>query len=278
MLTKKTIGFIGAGNMAEALIKGLLSSRMLSAGQIIASEKRKDRLVHMAGTYEIKVYNKNYEVAKAADVILLTIKPPDLAGILADIAPELNGDKLLISVVAGKTTDTIRQGLHQRGLRQPVPVVRAMPNIAALAGVGAIGVFAGSGVKKNQLKLSIDIFTAVGKVVKVEDEDLMDAVTGLSGSGPAYVFLFMEALVEAGVRQGLPVEKAGPLVMQTTLGSARLALESGKDLAQLRDMVTSPGGTTIEGLKKLEQGNLRTIVDEAVEAATKRAKQLSRSP
>jgi pyrroline-5-carboxylate reductase len=115
-------------------------------------------------------------------------------------------------------------------------------------------------------------------VVKVEDEDLMDAVTGLSGSGPAYVFLFMEALVEAGVRQGLPVEKAGPLVMQTTLGSARLALESGKDLAQLRDMVTSPGGTTIEGLKKLEQGNLRTIVDEAVEAATKRAKQLSRSP
>jgi pyrroline-5-carboxylate reductase len=277
MLTKKTIGFLGAGNMAEALIKGLLSSRVVSAGQIIASEKQKDRLVHMAESYEIKVYNKNYEVAKAADIILLTIKPADLAGILADIAPELSGDKLLISVVAGKSTDNIRQGLHLRGLRQPVAILRAMPNTPALAGVGAIGVFAGGGVKKTQLKLSMKIFEAVGKVVQVKDESLMNAVTGLSGSGPAYVFLFMEALIEAGVRQGLSVDTARTLVLQTTLGSARLALESGKDLTQLKDMVTSPGGTTIEGLKKLEEGNLRAIVDEAVEAATRRANELSSS-
>jgi pyrroline-5-carboxylate reductase len=277
MLTKKTIGFLGAGNMAEALIKGILSSRMVSAGQIIASEKRKDRLVHIAESYEIKVYNKNYEVAKAADIILLTVKPADLAGILKEIGPELNGDKLLISVVAGKTTDTIRLGLQRGGPGKPVPIVRAMPNTPALAGAGAIGVFAGSGVDKNQLKLSMAIFKAVGKVVEVEEEALMDAVTGLSGSGPAYVFLFMEALVEAGARLGIARDKAETLVMQTTLGSARLAMESGKDLNELRDMVASPGGTTIEGLKKLEEGNLRTIVDQAVEAATRRAKQLSRS-
>lgn len=277
MLTKKTIGFVGAGNMAEALIKGFLSSGMVSAGQIIAGEKRKDRLVHMAETYEIKVYNKNYEVAKAADIIFLTVKPSDLGATLADIAPELSREKLLISVAAGKTTDTILKGLKGGGLRHPVSIVRAMPNTPALVGCGAIGVFAGSGVKKTELKLSKELFGAVGNVVEVEDEALMDAITALSGSGPAYIFHFMEALMEAGVKRGIPVEKARTLVMQTTLGSARLAIESGKDLAELIDMVASPGGTTVEGLKKLEEGNLKATVEEAVKAATKRAKELSRS-
>ena len=277
MITKKTIGFVGAGNMAEALIKGLISSSIVSAGQIIASEKRKDRLVHMAETYEIKVFNKNYEVAKAADIIFLTIKPSDLPEILADIAPELTKEKLLISVAAGKTTDTILKGLKSGGLRHTVPIIRAMPNTPALIGCGAIGVFAGSGVNKDQLKLAKKIFEAVGKVVEVGDEALMDAVTGLSGSGPAYIFHFMEALIEAAIRRGIPQEKARVLVMQTTLGSARLAMESGKELAELKDMVTSPGGTTVEGLKKLEEGKLKTIVDETVKAATRRAKELSRS-
>jgi pyrroline-5-carboxylate reductase len=276
MLTKKTIGFLGAGNMAEALIKGLVSSNIVTAGQILAGEKRKDRLVHVAEKYEIKVHNKNFEVAKGADIILLTVKPADLAGVLEEIAPELSGDKLLISVAAGKTTDTISGHLHRGGLKSAVPIIRVMPNTPALVGAGATAVFAGPGVKKNQLQIAEAIFKAVGSVVQVTDEALMDAITGLSGSGPAYVFLFMEALVDAGVRAGIPVKTARTLVRQTTLGSARLAMESGMDLAELKQMVTSPGGTTIEGLKKLEEGKLHQVVEKAVEAATKRAKELSR--
>jgi pyrroline-5-carboxylate reductase len=277
MLTKKTIGFLGAGNMAEALIKGLVSSNLVSAGQILAGEKRKDRLVHMAETYEIKVHNKNFEVAKGSDILLLTVKPSDIGAALEEVAPELSGDKLLISVAAGKSTDTISGLLHRGGLKSAVPIIRAMPNTPALVGAGATALFAGSGVKKTGLRLATAIFKAVGEVVEVSDENLMDAITGLSGSGPAYIFLFMEALVEAGVRAGLPVETARTLVRQTTLGSAKLALESDMDLAALRDMVTSPGGTTIEALKKFDEGKLGDLVVEAVEAATLRAKELSRT-
>lgn len=275
MLTKKTIGFLGAGNLAEAIIKGLLASKSVGASQLIASDKVSERLIHLARAYEVKVYSKNYEAARNADIIFLTVKPNDAKEVLTEIAPETGGGKLLISAAAGITTTAILQTLKEGGARSLVQVVRAMPNTPVIVREGAIGLCAAIGAGKKGLDLAKAIFEAVGKVIVVEDETLLDSVTGLSGSGPAYVFLFMEALTEAGVKAGLSEESAKTLALQTTLGAAKLAIESPKDLKELRRMVTSPGGTTIEGIKKLEESGLREAVERAVAAAAKRAKELS---
>lgn len=275
MLTKKTIGFLGAGNLAEALIKGLLASKCVGANQLIASDRVSTRLVHLAETYEIKVYNKNHEVIRNADIIFLTVKPQDAKDALLEIAPELTGQKLLISAAAGLTTTAILETLKHGGVNAFIPVVRAMPNTPAIVREGMTGLVAGMGAGKNDLKLAKSVFESVGKVVVVDDEQLLDAVTGLSGSGPAYVFYFMEALVEAGRELGLGDEGSRLLAMQTTLGAALLAIESNKDLAELRRMVTSPGGTTMQGIAKLEEAGFKDAVIKAVKAATKRAQELS---
>ncbi len=275
MLTKKTIGFLGAGNLAEALIKGLLASKSVGANQLIASDRVSSRLVHLAETYEIKVYNKNHEVIRNADIIFLTVKPQDAKDALTEIAPELSGPKLLISAAAGLTTTAILEILKHGGVKAFIPVVRAMPNTPAIVREGMTGLVAGMGAGKNDLKLAMAVFESVGKVVVVDDERLLDAVTGLSGSGPAYVFYFMEALVEAGRELGLTEADSRLLAMQTTLGAALLAIESNKDLSELRKMVTSPGGTTMQGIAKLEDAGFKDAVIKAVKAATKRAKELS---
>lgn len=275
MLTNKTIGFIGAGNMAEALIKGLISSGKVSAAQVIASDSVKERLVHIAETYEVKVYNKNYEIAEGADIIILALKPTDMEECVTEIAQDLGKEKLLISVAAGVTTEKMHMWLRAAGLSEEVALVRAMPNTPALAGEGATGLAAGRNAGKKELELAHMIFAQVGKVLVFDDETLLNAVTGLSGSGPAYVFLFMEALCEAGIKSGLAYEDSRTLAIQTTLGAARLALESDKDFKQLRKMVTSPGGTTIEGLKILEDKGFYDILIDAVRAASKRAEELS---
>lgn len=275
MLTKKTIGFLGAGNLAEALIKGLLASKSVKAGQIVASDKIGERLIHLAETYEIKVYNKNHEVVQNADIIFLTVKPGEVNGVLKEIAPEIGPGKLIISAAAGITAQSVLECLKNNGLQRFVPVIRAMPNTPAIVQESAAGLCAGIGARKSDLALAKSIFEAVGRVVIVEEERLMDAVTGLSGSGPAYVFLFMEALVEGGIKAGLTEESARVLAIQTTLGAARLAMQSPKSLTELRRMVTSPGGTTVEGLKKLEEAGFKGAVMKAVEAATKRAAELS---
>ncbi|MBI5642690.1 MAG: pyrroline-5-carboxylate reductase [Deltaproteobacteria bacterium] len=275
MLTKKTIGFLGAGNLAEALIKGLIASNSVKPGQIVASDRVSTRLAHLAQAYEIKVYNKNYEVIRNADIIFLTVKPQDAREVLLEIAPDINEGKLLISAAAGLNTTTILDTLKNGGLDKFLPVVRAMPNTPAIVQEGAVGICAGIGAGKAEIKLARAVFEAVGKVVVLDDEALLDAVTGLSGSGPAYAFLFMEALVEAGVELGIQEENAKLLAIQTTLGAAKLALESGKDLSELRRMVTSPGGTTMKGVEKLEEAGFKEAVKKAVKAATKRAKELS---
>lgn len=275
MLTKKTIGFLGAGNLAEALIKGLVASKSVRASQIIAADKISERLIYLAETYEIKVYNRNHEIAENSDIIFITVKPNDVSGVLGDIAPALGKDKLLISAAAGITTTTVLERLKESGTKGFVPVVRAMPNTPVIVREGAIGLCAGLGAGKSDLKLARALFESVGKVVVVEEEGLLDAVTGLSGSGPAYVFLFMEALVEAGVKAGLKKETARELALQTTLGAAKLAIDSPKSLEELIKMVTSPGGTTIEGLKKLKEADIKGTVEKAVSAATKRARELS---
>ncbi|HLE08202.1 MAG TPA: pyrroline-5-carboxylate reductase [Thermodesulfobacteriota bacterium] len=271
-LSKKTIGFVGAGNMAGALIKGLITSNLITPLQIIASDRDKKKLVGIAEKYGIKVFNENFEVAEAADIIILAVKPDDMTAALEEIAPGVTKEKLLISIVAGKTTGAILDSLSAAGMRHKVAVVRAMPNMPALVGEGATAVFAAEG---KAAKIVDAIFGAVGTVVKVNEETLLDAVTGLSGSGPAYIFLFMEALVEAGVNLGIPVEDAKKLVFKTALGAARVAWESKKDMAELIKTITSPGGTTIEGLKEFEKAGLKKIVSSAVFAAAKRAKELS---
>lgn len=275
MLTKKTIGFLGAGNLAEALIKGLLESKSVAASQLIASDRLTSRLLHLAEAYEVKVFNKNYEAVRNADIIFLTVKPNDVAGLLAEVARELGPGKLIISAAAGITTTKILEAMKTGGAARFTPVVRAMPNTPAIVGQGAVALCAGLGAREEDLKLARAVFEAVGRVIVVEDEALMDAVTGLSGSGPAYVFLFMEALAEGGVKMGLSQKDSIALAVQTVLGAARLATESKKDLRELREMVTSPGGTTVEGLKKLNEAGFKDAVIAAVEAATRRARELS---
>jgi pyrroline-5-carboxylate reductase len=275
MLTKKTIGFLGAGNLAEALIKGLLASKSVTAGQIIAGDRISERLVHMAETYEIKVYNKNYEVAENSDILFITVKPNDVPGVVRAIASALRGDKLIITAAAGVTTKTVLENLKEGGHTGFIPVVRAMPNTPVIVSEGAIGICAGLGATENDLKLARAVFEAVGRVLVVDDEGLLDAVTGLSGSGPAYVFLFMQALADAGAKAGLDKKTSLALALQTTLGAAKLALESDKGLDELITMVSSPGGTTVEGLKRLRDGDLKGTVEKAVLAATARAKELS---
>lgn len=270
MLTKKIIGFIGAGNMGEALIKGLLASKKITPAQIFVADKVKERLAYIAEHYEAKVFTKNFEVAKGADIIIIAVKPNDVKSALEEIGSDLNKDKLLISIAAGVTMDYIRQCLPH-----PVSLVRVMPNTPALVMEGAVGICPGQGVSKEDSAIAAAIFEAVGKVQIIENEELMDAVTGLSGSGPAYVFLILEALSDAGVRVGLSRKTANLLAIQTVLGSAKLALESGKHFGELKDMVTSPGGTTIAGLEKLEECGVRSAIIKAVEAATKRSKELS---
>ncbi|MBI5599888.1 MAG: pyrroline-5-carboxylate reductase [Deltaproteobacteria bacterium] len=274
-LTKKTIGFLGAGRMAEALVNGLISSRLVSPGQITVSDRDKKRLVLMAEKYEVKVFNKNYEVAKASDIILLAVKPPDSDGVLEEIAPEVTKEKLVISLVAGKTIGAILESLRRGGTTHHVPIVRAMPNTPALIGEGTTGIFAESACGKEGLKMAKAVFNAVGTTVEVKDESLMDAVTGISGSGPAYMFLFMETLVEAGIHEGLTEEDALALVLKTALGAAKMAATSTKGLGELIAMVASPGGTTVEALKVFEHSGLKKIVDSAVKAAVKRSRELS---
>lgn len=275
MLTKKTIGFLGAGNLAEALIKGLISSKSVAPGHIVASDRMSERLVHMAEVHEVKVFSRNFEAVKNSDIIFLTVKPQDALAVLAEIAPEVTHGQMLISVAAGLTTTSMMEAMKGAGLEHFMPIVRAMPNTPATVREAATAICAGPGAGTGHLELAAALFSTVGAVTVIEDESLMDAVTGLSGSGPAYVFLFMEALIDAGVRLGLPQETAKALAMQTVLGAAKFAMESRKDLSELRRMVTSPGGTTMAGLKKLDEGGFCEIIENAVEAAARRAKELS---
>jgi pyrroline-5-carboxylate reductase len=276
MFTGKTIGFIGAGNMAEALINGLIASGKVSAARIVVSDSSRERLVHIAGKYGVTVHNRNYEAAAASDIIVLAVKPRDMEAVVNDMAMEVTPEKLVITVAAGVTIDSIKRWLASGGMTGKAVVVRAMPNTPSLIGEGAIGIAPSEEAGRWELDLAESLLGATGKVVVMADESLMDAVTGLSGSGPAYVFIFIKALVDAGVSLGMDPKDAKTLAIQTTLGAARLAEKSEKDLQALIDMVTSPGGTTIEGLKKLKEGRFCDIVFDAVRAATERSKELSK--
>lgn len=261
------ITFIGGGQMAEALIGGLLSGEVCPAESIWATDPVSERRDRLKSQFGILVGSANREAVAWADVVVLAVKPQTLPAVLSELGPVL-ARVLVISIVAGVTIRTIaeRMGGAMR-------VVRAMPNTPALVREGMTALALGSAVSEDDIRLARTVFEAVGRVVLVE-ERLMDAVTGLSGSGPAYVFLAIEALADGGVKMGLLRQTAELLAAQTVLGAARLVLESGMHPAQLKDRVASPGGTTIAGLYQLEQGGFRATLMAAVEAATIRSKEL----
>ncbi len=270
MLKKKVIGFIGAGNMGEALVKGLLGSKKIKPIQIIVCDSVKKRLTYMSETYRVGVTSKNVETARKADILILAVKPNIIEKVLKEVSDELSKEKLIISIAAGVTTDSIKDRLPHLS-----PVVRVMPNTPALVQEGASAIFWGEHVTKDAKDAVIEIFNSVGESVIVEDEKLMDVVTGLSGSGPAFVFLFIEAMTDGGVKEGLKRDVASRLAVQTVYGAAKLVKESSKHLGELKDMVTSPGGTTIAGLHILEKKGLKGVLMEAVEVAARRSKELS---
>ena len=267
------IGFLGGGNMAEALIRGLVRGGHVGAAQVTASAPRRERLDELAAAYGIATTTANPEVASAADILILSVKPQIMDKVLREVAPHVRTGALVISVAAGVDTETIELALSRSG--ETVRVVRAMPNTPALVGAGATAIAAGAHASTDDLAIARAIFDAVGITVTL-DESQLDAVTGLSGSGPAYIFLIIEALADAGVKVGLARRNAQRLAAQTVMGSAKLLLDTDGHPGQLKDMVTSPGGTAIAGLHTLEQGGLRTTLINAVETATKRSRELGR--
>ena len=270
ILASHTIGFVGAGNMAEALIRGLVRGGHIAADRVHASGPRRERLDELRTAYAIHVTTDNREVARTCSLVVLAVKPQILDKVLREIGDQLKPGTLVVSIAAGVDTEAI-----ETAVAEGVRVVRAMPNTPALVGAGATAISPGRHAGEADLATAKALFDAVGITVTL-DETHLDAVTGLSGSGPAYIFLILEALSDAGVKVGLSRRNAQRLAAQTVMGSAKMLLETDEHVGRLKDMVTSPGGTAIAGLHTLEEGGLRTTLINAVETATKRARELGR--
>ncbi|HVI97085.1 MAG TPA: pyrroline-5-carboxylate reductase [Anaeromyxobacter sp.] len=264
----KKIAFLGAGNMAEALVKGLLRAGIAAQSDVICAEPRLDRREELAKRYGVTALASNLEAAEQADVVVLSVKPQTMEDLLDEIAPAIDHRKLVISIAAGISIHAIA-----RKLGAGVRIVRTMPNTPALVGAGATALARGAHATDADLGEAKRLFEAVG-IAHVVDEHLLDAVTGLSGSGPAFVFLAIEALADGGVKVGLARPVAMALAAQTVMGAAKLVLETGEHPGRLKDQVTSPGGTAIAGVHALEDGGLRAALIAAVDAATRRSREL----
>ncbi|MDI3291497.1 pyrroline-5-carboxylate reductase [Polyangium sp. 15x6] len=267
-MEERRIGFVGGGSMASALIRGLLHSATVTPAQIRASDLKEQRLDELRQTYGIETTDDNEALVRWADVVVIAVKPQIVDRILGAVAAGLKEGDVVVSVAAGVPIEAIEARLPER-----TRVIRSMPNTAAIALAGATAIAPGSHATKDDLEVARALFEAVGRCV-VLDESLLDAVTGLSGSGPAYVMLMIEALADGGVKVGLGRDTALLLAAQTVYGAAKLQLETGEHPGRLKDMVTSPGGTAIAGLHTLEAGGLRRTLIDAVEAATNRAVEL----
>lgn len=265
------LGFVGGGRMAEALIQGVLDSGLLEAGKILVVEPSIERRDLLQQKYGVEVFEEVAEIWQKCDVVILAVKPQILVDLINEVKDQVNEKHLVISIAAGIPLCTLEKGLSGSGCR----VIRVMPNTPAIVQQSASALSPGKSVTTEDMEIAKSIFDAVGTSV-VLDESLLDAVTGLSGSGPAYVFSFIEAMVDAGLKVGLSRPVAESLVLQTVLGSVKLAIDSKDHPAQLRAMVTSPGGTTIAGLHEFEKAGFRGIIMDAVEAATRRSQELGK--
>lgn len=271
MAAKLTIGFLGAGKMGTALAKGFISAGLAKADQISAFDPVKEAGAAFAKETGAKVAKSNVDVAKFANVLIVAVKPVNVPELLSEIRGSMTPNHLVISIAAG-----VPIAKFEAGLGDKTRIIRVMPNTPALLNASATGYALGKSATDADGELCKKLFLAVGVAFQLK-ESLLDAVTGLSGSGPAYVYMIIEALSDGGVASGLPRDVATKLAAQTVLGSAKMVLETGIHPGALKDMVTSPGGTTIEGLHELEKGKLRGTLINAVRAATEKSKKLGQS-
>ncbi len=268
MLKNRQVGLVGTGNMGEALIKGLLHGHVCKPEQIFCSDTRPERLKVVRETYGVKGTSHNIEVVKHSEILILAVKPQIMKQVVSEVSKYLDLSKLIISIAAGVPLDAIESCVNKE-----LKLIRVMPNICVSVREGVSAIAGGKHIHKEDLMIAKTIFDSVGKSLFVE-ETLLDAVTGLSGSGPAYIFLIIDALADAGVKVGLSRNDALILASQTVLGAAKMLIETGEHPGKLKDLVTSPGGTAIAGLHTLEEGGLRTTLMNAVEVATQRSKAL----
>ncbi len=269
-MLNERIAFLGAGNMATALIRGIIEAGLTRPEDIIISDINKEKLKIKSEKLKIKAAKNNWEAVKESDVIILAVKPKDMEGLLNEIKESLDSKKLIISIAAGITTSYI-----EKILGKEIGVIRVMPNTPVAVKEGASAFSVGEHVSQEQEEIVKSIFGAVGKIAKVE-QNLMDAVTALSGSGPAYIFYIIASLVEAAVSLGLDKKTATTLATQTVLGSAKLLQETGEEPAALKEKVTSKGGTTEAALLVLDEEKLKETLKKALKAAAKRSQELKR--
>lgn len=267
-----TIGFIGGGNMAEALLKGILQAGLYTPRDVWVSDVRPERLDQLKKQYEVKVTPDNRELTSKAEVLILSVKPQQMPPVLEQIDGTVRKGTVVISIAAGVRTEKIRAALAG------AQIIRVMPNTPAMVGAGASGLY-NAGASEQAIQTALKIFSSVGRAIVVDNEDLIDAVTAVSGSGPAYFFLLMEQMIEAGVKLGLSLDAVKTLVLQTAKGAALLAEQAdqkGENPADLRKKVTSPGGTTEAALKVFAAHSFADLVLEAIQAANQRSCQLSK--
>jgi pyrroline-5-carboxylate reductase len=264
------IGFIGGGNMGEAMLATVLSKSLAEAAAISVSDVSQPRLDYLKKRYSVKVTSSNPEAVAGKDIVVLAVKPQNLAGVMPGLKGKIKSSQLVLSIIAGAKIKTISQGLDHKA------IARAMPNTPAQIGEGMSVWTATAEVTKEQRQSAKAILGAMGRELYVADEGYLDMATAVSGSGPAYFFLMVEALVEAAIEIGLPGDTAQELVVQTLLGSGRFLRQSGETPAELRKKVTSPGGTTAAALEQFEKGDFSELVKRAVRAAYERARELGK--
>lgn len=269
MLSGRIVGIIGAGNMGEVLIRGLIQSGKVKPADILASDVSSDRLEYISKTYGIRTTDSNTDLVKKASIVIIAVKPQNIDDLLEELASSSHEGHLFISIAAGVTTEKLAAKMHHRS-----GIIRVMPNAPASVLAGIAALCPGRNVSPSDLQRAVSIFECVGRTVVIKNEALMDVVTGLSGSGPAFVFLVIESLSDAGVQLGISRKESSLLAAQTVYGAAKMLLETGKHPSELKDIVATPGGTTFAGLKMLEKGNFRSTIMEAVEAATVRSREL----
>src|ERR1043165_2659771 len=268
MLKEKKIAVLGAGNLGETLIKGLLEAGVINISNLIITAGHQQRLDQMRERFKVAGSLSNKVAAETADIIILAVKPQTVPIVMSEIGDGLNPSQILISVAASVSTAFI-----EKHIPAPVPVVRAMPNTPCLLNKGMTGIAAGKNASREHLDLAKFIFDAVGRTI-IADEKHMDAITGLSASGPAFLYIVIESLAEAGVKVGLPRDIATELAAQTVIGAGSMVLETSEHPAKLKDMVTTPARCTIDGILELEEGGVRGTLIKAVVKATQRAKEL----
>jgi pyrroline-5-carboxylate reductase len=269
MRASKQVAVLGVGVMGEALVAGFLGGGKISHKQVVVTDPRSERLAEVSRQYGVGVTPSNAGAVAGADLVIVAVKPAIVPVVLGEIAPVLRPGTVVVSIAAGVTVAEL-----EAALPAGVAVVRAMPNSACQVREGMVALAAGRGMTADHRALVGEAMDCVGRTVWL-DEQLMDAVTGLSGSGPAYVFVLLEALADGGVKAGLPRQTALELAVQTVLGAARMVAETGSHPAVLKDRVATPGGTTIAGLAVLEEAGFRGTVMRAVEAAARRSAELA---